>query len=288
MRSCHEIVDLLERPVALQHLLVDRPEVLGPARDLVILDSRAAQCLLQRHAQPLDHLLALFPLRLDLLHQCPVVVRLQELEREVLELAADPRHAEPVGERRVDLPRLLRDRALLLGREVLQRAHVVQAIGQLHDDHPCVPRDGQQQLAVVLRLLLGRGPEGQSGDLREPIHDVRHLIAEILADVLEGDLGVLSYVVQQRGGDRDRVHLLPHQDLGHRDGVRDEVVARQALLSPVRRLAGLERTLHELQIEPIPVLVQDLRELFVDRVERDGHSSPASAKLKYRSPATIT
>jgi hypothetical protein len=36
------------------------------------------------------------------------------------------------------------------------------------------------------------------------------------------------------------------------------------------------------------VLVQDLRELFVDRVERDGHSSPASAKLKYRSPATIT
>ena len=56
---------------------------------------------------------------------------------------------------RVDLARLERDAAPLVRPQVLERAHVVQAVGELDQDDARVLRHRQQQLAVVLDLLLG-------------------------------------------------------------------------------------------------------------------------------------
>ena len=88
--------------------------------------------------------------------QLAVVLGLEKLEREVLQLGLHAGHAEPVRQRRVDLARLERDAAPPLGRQVLERAHVVQPVAQLDDDDARVLRDRQQQLPVVLDLLLGR------------------------------------------------------------------------------------------------------------------------------------
>ncbi len=94
--------------------------------------------------------------------------------------------------------------------------------------------------------------------------------------------------MQQRCGDRNGIEVLPHEDLRHLNRMGDEIIARQALLTTVSRRAELEGALHQVEVEPILVLGQGLSEFSVHRLERAGHSSPASAKLKYRSPATIT
>ena len=61
---------------------------------------------------------------------------------------------EPVRERRVDLERLLRLLHLLLLAEVLDRAHVVEAVGELDEDDSHVLRHRDDHLPVVLRLGL--------------------------------------------------------------------------------------------------------------------------------------
>ena len=88
--------------------------------------------------------------RLDLL----VLARMQRLEREILELPLERVDAEPVRERRVDLERLLRRLHLLLLAEVLDRAHVVQAVRELDQDHARVLGHRHDHLAVVLGLGL--------------------------------------------------------------------------------------------------------------------------------------
>jgi len=60
----------------------------------------------------------------------------------------------PVRQRRVDVQRLLRDALLRVGTHVLQRAHVVRAVGQFDQDDPDVLGHRDQHLAEVLRLLL--------------------------------------------------------------------------------------------------------------------------------------
>ena len=79
-----------------------------------------------------------------------VVLGLQVAERQVLELPLDLPDAQPIGQRRVDLHRLLGDAPLLVGRQILERPHVVQAIGQLDEHHADVLGHGQEHLAHVL------------------------------------------------------------------------------------------------------------------------------------------
>ena len=61
----------------------------------------------------------------------------------VLELLAQPLHAHAAGQRRIDLHGLLGD-DLALGRlHMLERAHVVQAVGELDEEDADVARDGE-------------------------------------------------------------------------------------------------------------------------------------------------
>ena len=208
--------------------------------------------------------------------QVAVFLRLEELEGQVLQLRLDAGHAEAVRQRRVDLAGLERDPGPPLGRQVLQGPHVVQPVGQLDDDDPGVLGDREQQLAVVLDLLLGRGAEGQAGDLGEPVHDAGDLGAELAGDVLGPDVGVFDHVVQQGGRDRGAVQQLLGQDQGDGDGVGDEILARHPLLAPVGGRAEAERPIDQLQVEPVGMALQHGPEVRArGRARRSGHSSPA-------------
>ena len=79
------------------------------------------------------------------------------LEREILELAAQFAHSQPVCDRRVNIHRLLRDPAALVRAEVFQRPHVVKPISQLHEHHPHIVDHRQQHFANILGLLLFAG-----------------------------------------------------------------------------------------------------------------------------------
>ena len=60
---------------------------------------------------------------------------LQRAEREVFQLVAQLLHAHAAGERRVDVEGLLGDPCPLVVAHEVERAHVVQAIGELHQKH---------------------------------------------------------------------------------------------------------------------------------------------------------
>ena len=79
--------------------------------------------------------------------------RHQVPERKLFKLAAQALHAHAPGQRAVDFEGLLRDARPLVCRHEAERAHVVQAIGQLDQQDAHVVGDRQQQFAEILGLL---------------------------------------------------------------------------------------------------------------------------------------
>jgi hypothetical protein len=128
-------------------------------------------------------------------------------EGEVFEFAAELAHAEAVGEGRVDVEGLAGDLLALLGLEVLEGAHVVEAVGELDDDDADVGDHGEEHLADVLGLVIFAVGELDFVELGDAFDDVGDLLAEALFDLFGGDVGVFDGVVEEAGGDGGGVHL---------------------------------------------------------------------------------
>ena len=141
-----------------------------------------------------DVALALVALLADEALDLLVLARVQRREGEVLELPLDRVDAEPVRQRRVDLERLLGLLDLLLLRHRVERAHVVQAVGELDQDDPDVRGHRDHHLAVVLGLRLVARLERDAGELGHAVDQARDLLAERLADLVERSRVVSSTV----------------------------------------------------------------------------------------------
>ena len=118
-------------------------------------------------------------------------------------------------------------------RQVGQRPHVVQPIGQLDQDDADVVDHREQHLAEVLRLPLLARREPDRADLGDALDHVGDLGPEELLDALDRRQGVLDDVVQQPGGDRDGVELHVGQEIGHGERMDQVGLARVAHLAPV-------------------------------------------------------
>ena len=208
------------------------------------LDADVEQLAREKAAGVVDVGLALVALLGDELLDLGVLARVQGGEGEVLQLPLDRVDSQPVGQRRVDLQRLARLRHLLLLGQGAQGAHVVQAVGQLDQDHPDVGGHRHHHLAVVLGLALVAALEGDPGQLGHPVDELGDLLAELDADLLEAGAGVLDRVVQQRRAERLGVEAHAGTDLGHADGVGDELVAGTAQLVGVAVAGEVEGTGH--------------------------------------------
>ena len=79
--------------------------------------------------------------------------------------------------------------------------------------------------------------EDAARDFGKAFGDFGYLLAELRLDVLNGVVGVLHHVVEQRRADRSRSksYFLAH-DASHLDGVHDVGLARAAAYACVRRL----------------------------------------------------
>ncbi len=199
--------------------------------------------------------------RLDL----GVLARVQDLERAVLELPLDRVDAEAVRERRVDLECLLRLAHLSLLALVLDRAHVVEPVGELDQDDADVLRHRDDHLPVVLRVRLLAGLEGRPGQLRDALDELRDLVAELGAEVVELRLGVLEHVVQERRRERLLVEVELGADLRDRPRMVDERLAGAARLPLVRGRGEVERPREELLVDP-GVVRLDGRNQLIDEV----------------------
>ena len=177
---------------------------------------------------------------------------MQRLEREVLELPLDRVDTEPVGDRPVDVERLAGLLDLLLLGHRGDRAHVVQAIGELDQDDPDVRGHRDHHLAVVLGLRLVARLERQPGQLGDAVDQAGDLLAERLADLLERRRRVLDGVVQQRRAQRLGVEAHAGADLRHADRMDDEVLAGAPALVGVVHAGVDERLLDARRGRPRP------------------------------------
>jgi hypothetical protein len=172
---------------------------------------------------------------------------------------------EPVRERRVHLEHLLRLLHLLLLAEVLDRPHVVHPVGELDQDHPHVLGHRHDHLAVVLGLGMLAARELDAGQLGDALDEMRDLVAELGAQVVDRDAGVLGGVVQERRSDGRLVEVQLGDDLGGADRVVDEILAGAALLPLVRLLGEEEGAAQQIAID-VRLVGLDVREQLFEQV----------------------
>ncbi len=101
----------------------------------------------------------------------------------------------------------------------MERAHVVQPVAELDQQHADVLAHRQQELAQIFRGALVLGHLLDLGKLGHPVDQPRHLGSEMLLDVLDRRQRILDRVVEQRGGDG----LLIELEIGHQPGDFDRM-----------------------------------------------------------------
>src|ERR1039457_3585697 len=210
----HQVVDLLDGDFLALDLLIDgiRPlEAAFHARG----NAFAAQLALDGGADLVQEFFVGVALRFDGLGDLREGFRIQMEEGEVFQLAAHFAHAEAVRDGGVDFDGLGGHVRPALGAQVPERAHVVQAVRQLHDDDADVVDHGQQHFAKALGLPFFRVEDVQLAELGDAIHAARHLVAEALADFVGRHAGVFHQIVQQSGLDGHQIHAHAGQDVGH-------------------------------------------------------------------------
>ena len=257
-----DVINILEVDLLAEHFVVDGGDGLGATGDFG-LDAGAIEGLLDGCDELGNHRGTFLFRLLELLGDGEILRGVGVAHGIVLQLALDGVEAEAVGEGDIEVGGLGGDFELFLGRHCVEGAHVVKPVGELDENHADVLRHGEKDLLEVLGL---QGDvlviDHEVLDFGEPVDDGGDGLAEELAHVVEGVVGVLHHVVEQgadHGGGAE-VHL-GAADHGHGDGVVDVGLAALASHTVVRvsgQLEGFADLLALLRVGPRPHHLQQL------------------------------
>ena len=124
---------------------------------------------------------------------------------------------------------------------MLERAHVVQAIGQLDEHHTNIVGHREQHLAEVLRLLFLVAFKRDLADLRDAVDQMDHVLSKLFLKFFCGRHGVFQRIVQERGNNGGHIRLQRGEHAGHGDGMLQVGLSRTpplALMSLCRKIVG--------------------------------------------------
>ena len=138
----------------------------------------------------------------------------------------------------------------------MQGAHVVQPVGELHQQHADIAADGQNQLAEVFGLLGAVRLQFESRQLGDAVNQAGDLLAEASLDLLQLVRRVLDDVMQQGGGDRRHIKPVAGQNICYGNRMRKIRIAVFAPLGAVRFLSQCVGSIDQAGIS--------LRIIFVD------------------------
>ena len=167
------------------------------------------------------------------------------LERKLLQFEIKRVQSEAVGDRSVNVERLARDPFAMGRRHCIQRAHVVQAVGELDQDDADVLRHRQQHLAKIVGLRVFARLELDLVELGDAVHHVGDGLAERGFDLGLGDVGILHDIVEERCGEPLRVEPPLRKDAGYRQRMRNVRFAGLAELALMGVLGKGERALDQ-------------------------------------------
>ena len=156
--------------------------------------------------------------------------------------------AEAIGDRRIYLERLAGDTGAFVRGHGIHRFHVVQPIGELHQDDSDIADHRQHHLAKTLRLRLRPAREMHLIEFAHAIHERRDLLTKLLVKFSDRRLRVFYDVMQYRGRNRLRVQMHVGENLRDCERMGDEGIAGHARLTAVGGRAKLVRTHHLLDL----------------------------------------
>ena len=198
--EAEDIRQLLEGDALALHLPPDRIDALLAPLDLagnLVGHEFRFQVLLDELDQPAGAVAQ----RLQALGHHQMRIGAENAEADVFQFLAHVLHADSPGERRIDLQRFLGDAGTLVRRYEMQRAHIVEPVRELHQQHAGIRRDGKQQLPEILGLRGFFGDKIELLDLGEAVHEIGDVLAEPRGDILARRAGILDRIVED--GRRD-------------------------------------------------------------------------------------
>src|SRR6267143_1556076 len=145
--------------------------------------------------------------------------------------------------------------------KLADRLHNMRTVRQLDQDDANVIDHGEHHLAQVLGLLLFLGGEVDLADLGDTFDDMRNLLAELLADVDDGDRSIFDRVVEQPSRYRNRIHLHLGEDQRDFQGMHEIGLAGGAALSGVMFQGVVVGFLDQFQIVQRPVGLHGLHQV---------------------------
>ena len=119
------------------------------------------------------------------------------LETEVLQFGLYLVEAKAVGQGRKDVERFAGNLVLLAGQHTLERAHIVEAVGDFDEDDAHVVAHREQQLLEGFGLERSLVTEDAARNLRHAFHDVGHLGSEEVAQVVVRIVGIFLDIVEE-------------------------------------------------------------------------------------------
>ena len=153
------------------------------------------QALAQDVEQAVHHFATIAARRLDRACEDPIAHLVEMLERQVLQLEVKRIQAEAIRNRRVDVERLARNAATMRVRHRIERAHVVQTVGELDQDDAHIARHRQQHLSKALGLGFLARRELDLIELRDAVDHFSDGAAERRFQLRACDGSVLHHVV---------------------------------------------------------------------------------------------
>ncbi|KFB70671.1 MAG: hypothetical protein AW09_004218 [Candidatus Accumulibacter phosphatis] len=219
-----------------EHLAIDRIQALLATENLPLY-AGLAQLAGDPFENSRQQLAPVTTRRLERARQNACAHRIDELEREILQLAEKLVETEPVGNRCVNLERLASDAAAFVGTYRRHRLQIVMTIGELDQHHAQIARHGHQHLAEILRLRLFLRLKLDLVELRQAIDEISDRFAETLGNFALANRRILHHVVQERCNHSLDIHLPFSDGARHRQRMGDVGFTRQALLPTMRVLA---------------------------------------------------
>ncbi len=203
----------------------------------------------------------------------PVGLRIDHPKSQLFQFLAHVVHAHAAGEGRVDLQRLLgRAPPRRLGHE-LERAHVVEAVGELDEEHADIGGDGQEKLPQIFRLRRLLGDEVELLDLGEALDQAADVLAESGIDLRPGGVGILDGIVEKRRCDGRVIELEVGENRRNFKRMREIRVAVGPLLTAML-LHGVDIGLVEQMLVRVRIVTRDPLHQLVLAHHRRGVPTP--------------
>ena len=229
-----------------------------------------------------DDLLAMTARFLHLRGENPVAHRIERAEPQIFELEPYIVEAETVGNGGIDLKRLAGDAPALVQWKRGQRAHVVQAVGELHQNDPDIPGHGHEHLSEILGLGLGAAFEADLRQLADAVYEFSNFLAELLCYLRLGGVGILDDVVKNRGNNALVIQVHFRQDFSDLDWMLNVGFAGGATLSLVRLGAKLVGAINLPDLIRLEIVIGQSAEIAYQEHGR----SPASGNLRNANGTT--